>query len=140
MPIVRLYWRILKPKTHGVKVLILHPTNREMVLLVRHSYGNKKLWNLPGGGYNPKNESAIVAAQRELNEELDTKLHDPHYLCLYETNAEGKRDTVTVIQGEIDTDHFSLDEEIADYEWCTFAEAFVRDDVARVVRHSIRHL
>jgi ADP-ribose pyrophosphatase YjhB (NUDIX family) len=70
MPGMRLYWKIFKPRSYGVKVAIMHPANPEKLLLVRHSYGNTTLWNIPGGGYNPKKETAQNAAAREVLEEL----------------------------------------------------------------------
>jgi len=58
-PLAKIYWRILKPKTFGVKAIIVHPENSEQILLIQNSYGSKKIWNLPGGGYNPKKENKI---------------------------------------------------------------------------------
>lgn len=140
MPAVRLYWKIIKPRTFGVKVALLHPQNQNLVLLVRHSYGDQQLWNLPGGGFNPKKETAIVAAEREVLEELNTKLENVRELCLYQTSGEGKRDTVTVFTGSVSTEHFVCNQEIAEYKWFETSEVFTNSNVARVARQAVRAL
>jgi 8-oxo-dGTP pyrophosphatase MutT (NUDIX family) len=66
---LQLYWLIARPTVHGVKCVV---TNRERVLLVRHSYG-PRVWDLPGGGVKAA-ESAIVAARREMAEELGIEI------------------------------------------------------------------
>src|SRR3989338_69091 len=86
MPMVKLYWRVLQPKSFGVKVLITYPTETSKVLLVRHSYGNTSLWNIPGGGYNPKKESAEIAAKREVFEELGVEVTQLSLLGEYLTS------------------------------------------------------
>ena len=49
----------------------------ERVLLVRHTYGDRQRWELPGG-YVHRDEAPAVAARRELREEvgLDLALDD----------------------------------------------------------------
>lgn len=137
MPVVKLYWRIFKPKTFGVKVLIFHPKDKGKVLLVRHSYGNKNLWNFPGGGYCPKKETAIQAAKREVQEELFCRIKDCKELCVYKTSGEGKRDTVSVIMCTVDDESFKTGAEIDSYEWVTLSEVLARENISRVVRHAI---
>lgn len=64
LPVARLYWRLTRPMTLGVRIIA---TNEEgQILLVRHSYIQG--WFLPGGGVE-KGETAIQAAVRELAEE-----------------------------------------------------------------------
>lgn len=97
MPLVRLYWRVFKPKTHGVRVLIVSASDADTrVLLVRHAYGDQSLWNIPGGGFNPKKESAAEAARREVTEELSLDCVDLREIGMYQTEGEGKRDTVVL--------------------------------------------
>lgn len=140
MPAVRLYWKIFKPQTFGVKVLILHPQNKNLILLVRHSYGDRQLWNLPGGGFNPKKETAKVAAEREVFEELNTKLDNTKELCLYQTSGEGKQDTVTVFTGSVSTAHFVGSQEIAEYKWFEISEVLANSNVARLAKQAVRAL
>lgn len=65
LPIVRLYWRIFKPKTFGVKVIV---ENNDKFLLIRNSYGRKR-WTFPGGKIE-NNEEPKDAAFREVKEEV----------------------------------------------------------------------
>lgn len=138
MPVVRLYWRIFKPQTFGVKVLIKHPTKNNEVLLVLHSYGNKTLWNIPGGGYNPKKESAIEAAEREVKEELGVDIFDLVQVGEYKTSGEGKQDTVAMFVGVIDSSNdLKPNAEVAEIIWQSYQITLKRDDVARVARRTI---
>jgi 8-oxo-dGTP diphosphatase len=102
-PVLHLYWRTFRPRTYGVRALILHPDTSDRILLVRHTYGDRMLWNLPGGGFNPKKEIAMQAAIREIKEELGADLINPIEICSYYTDAQGKCDTVTVVQGDVHT-------------------------------------
>ena len=61
----RLYWRLTRPRTLGVRAIVLDPAGR--VALVRHTYGEH--WYLPGGGVKKK-ESFAAALARELREEV----------------------------------------------------------------------
>ena len=44
--ILRVYWRIFKPITLGVRAVVVNDKNE--ILLVKHTYQNN--WFLPGGG------------------------------------------------------------------------------------------
>jgi 8-oxo-dGTP pyrophosphatase MutT (NUDIX family) len=90
-PIRRLYWKIAKPKTFGVKVAIYSPNEQE-VILVRHRYGSSALM-LPGGALE-KGETIEQAAEREILEELNIKISNLRHLHTYVSEGEGKRDTV----------------------------------------------
>lgn len=63
---LRGWWRIARPHTVGVKCVI-HDGDR--VLLVRHTYGDRRCWELPGGGVR-RAEAPEAAARREAREEL----------------------------------------------------------------------
>ena len=116
LPFLQLYWRWAKPKTFGVKVIIQHPQSGQ-VLLVQHSYGDTSIWHLPGGGYNPKRESAEDAAHREVFEELGIGLVELTHLAEYKTSAEGKRDTVTIFTAVAKSEELTLSSEIKSAEW-----------------------
>jgi len=62
--LMRIYWWIRRPRTHGALVAIWHDRK---ILLIRNSYHN--YFSLPGG-YVHTNESAANAAARELEEEI----------------------------------------------------------------------
>lgn len=84
----KIYWFIFRPKTFGVKALIL---KNDKILVVNHSYEN--LLMLPGGkiNNNEKPEDAIV---REIKEELSIDICDPKLFGTYKSTSEYKKDTV----------------------------------------------
>ncbi|MGF1469585.1 MAG: NUDIX domain-containing protein [Sandaracinaceae bacterium] len=62
--VMRTYWKVRRPHTHGSLIAIWH---KGSILLVRTSY--LSYWNLPGG-YVKRGETAKQAALRELGEEV----------------------------------------------------------------------
>lgn len=86
----RLYWRIFKPITMGVKVLLVRD---ERVLLVRHSY--QPGWFLPGGGVK-RGETIETAVRREVREELGGTLGDLTLLGVYSSIDRERNDHVLV--------------------------------------------
>ncbi len=65
----RLLWirgRLWPRRGRGVKCIITHQGE---VLLVRHTYGPRGVWQLPGGAAH-RGESPLHTAQREMQEEL----------------------------------------------------------------------
>lgn len=139
LPIAKLYWYIFKPQSFGARVLIIHPQDPNKVLLVLHSYGNSTLWNIPGGGYKPKKESADAAAKREVFEELGVEITNLSVLGEYQTTGEGKIDTVTMFSGTvIDVGDICLNHEISQLAWVEQETIGSRgDDVARVARRAV---
>jgi 8-oxo-dGTP diphosphatase len=95
--LMRSYWRLRHPTTHGSLVAIW---NRGEVLLVRNSY--VPYYGLPGG-YVRRGESARDAAMRELFEEVGvTAKSDDLRLLLEETHEwEGKHDHVQIFALEL---------------------------------------
>jgi ADP-ribose pyrophosphatase YjhB (NUDIX family) len=114
------YWRVAKPTTYGVKVLIVHAADAERVLLVRHSYGDRSLWSLPGGGYRPARETPDQAARRECVEELGVEL-DPLALVLAEhlTANEGRQGHLKIVRLYASSDAMSPNGEILEARWTT---------------------
>jgi mutator protein MutT len=86
----KLYWKIIKPITIGVRIIII---NDNKVLLVKHSYGGK--WYLPGGKVE-KNESLREAIKRELKEELNIDLKEFDLFGAYSNNNEYKNDHIII--------------------------------------------
>ncbi len=64
-PLFRLWMRVSRPMTLGVRALVFDETGR--VGLVRHTY--KRGWHLPGGGVE-RGETAERSLMRECREEL----------------------------------------------------------------------
>lgn len=132
-----LYWRILKPRTFGVKGVILNPENRNQLLLVHHSYGAQDRWNLPGGGYNPKRETPEEAIRRELREELSFDCKAVDVLGDYYTDAQGKRDTVTILLCKPLSLEFRLNNELIATKWVALSEIQSSQNYYRVVRRAV---
>lgn len=110
---MKLYWRIFKPKTTGVKVFVKY---KDKVLFVQHSYGRKS-WTLPGGGAK-KNENLEETARREVKEEVGIKLDKITNKGSFFYNEEGKQDTIFVFFAEIDNDAVKIDNlEIQNASW-----------------------
>lgn len=114
----RVYWRIAKPTTYGVKALIIHPVDSDRVLLVQHSYGDQSLWSLPGGGYKPTRETPEQAARRECIEELGIEL-DSFALVLEEhlTTSGGKQGHLKIVRLHAISDEISPNGEISEARW-----------------------
>ena len=108
------------------------------MLLVRHSYGNTTLWNIPGGGYNPKKETVETAATREVFEELGVKIINLQFLDNYQTTGEGKKDIVTMFKGSIeDVEKIVPNSEISEMEWVLAETMSTRgNEIARVARRA----
>lgn len=61
------YAFVVRPRVGGVKCLVRDERGR--ALFVRHAYGDRAAWELPGGGLKPP-ESPLEAVRREAREEL----------------------------------------------------------------------
>jgi ADP-ribose pyrophosphatase YjhB (NUDIX family) len=87
-----LVWRITKPRTIGVRAILLDQDDR--VALVRHTYTDH--WYLPGGGVK-KGESVEAAILRELEEEVAvTQVTVERVLGVYHSRREGKDDHIII--------------------------------------------
>lgn len=95
---------------------------------MQHTYGNIAMWHIPGGGFRPGSEAAEVAVQRELQEELGARLISPIFLADYYTESQGKRDTVFIYFGTLESDKLVLNPEIRAIRWASIAE--LADDPA----------
>lgn len=88
----RLVWRVTRPRTIGVRAVLLDGDGR--IALVRHRYIDG--WYLPGGGVE-KGEAIADALHRELAEEVaigDATVE--RVLGVYHNRREGKDDHVVV--------------------------------------------
>jgi 8-oxo-dGTP diphosphatase len=114
----RTWWKIRKPATFGVKVLLIHPDDPAQCLIVRHSYSDSAWWGMPGGGYRPGRETPEQAGVREVCEELALTVNDvPTVLDTVSTTLEGKRDTLTIVQATPVSASFVRSPEIAEARW-----------------------
>jgi 8-oxo-dGTP diphosphatase len=112
------YWKVFKPNTFGVKALILHPSDPEACLMVRHSYSDQERWGLPGGGYRPRKESAEKAIRRECMEELGLGFSATvDVLEELVTELEGKRDHLTIFRATALSAQIRPNREILEARW-----------------------
>lgn len=112
-PLALLYWKIGRPETTGVKVIL---KNQDEILLVINTYGSRK-WSLPGGGVL-KGESLLGAAKRETFEEVGIEAVDLVSHGSFFFDGLGKKDTIWVYSTEVKSRNFHLQsEEISDARW-----------------------
>lgn len=88
-------WRWRKPMLDGCRVLALDRQGR--VLLVRHSYGSGA-WMPPGGGM-ARGEDPVLAAIRELGEELGCGLAGARLVDVIDDTMHGAGNRVHVVRG-----------------------------------------
>jgi 8-oxo-dGTP diphosphatase len=115
--IMRVYWRVARPTTHGALVGIWHDGE---ILLVRNSYVS--YYGVPGG-YIKGTETPVMAAVRELAEEVGIRTApEDLVLGLHETHTwEGKTDEVFIFDVELkERPAFQVDNrEVVDAEFFT---------------------
>ena len=91
-------WRLMRPRTRGVKVMLFSPSGE--IMLIRNTYGQSDLFVIPGGGIRPF-ENPEQAARREIREELGCELAGLTLLSIHFTAVEGKRDTIYLFKATI---------------------------------------
>ena len=96
-PLLRLYWRVLRPEVLGVRCLV---ECEGRVLLIRNPYGPMK-WDLPGGGVR-RGEEPERAARREVLEEVGVTLSGLQLLGRYTGTEYYDRDTVVCFYARAD--------------------------------------
>lgn len=112
---LRLYWRLARPVTLGVRVLAL---DGDRVLLIRHTYQSG--WFLPGGGVK-RGETLEAAARRELHEETGLSAESLDLAGLFTGTSEGKTDHVAVYRTAIAGQPHSRSPEVAEARWFSMA-------------------
>jgi 8-oxo-dGTP diphosphatase len=128
--VMRLWWRIARPVKEGVKCVL---TRDGEILLVRHTYADRRRWELPGGGIK-RREQPLDAARRETREELGIDVRDWTPLGDLFERAHGKHDHLWCFAAELDGRPLELDRaEIAEARW--FSE---EDLPPRTARHVAR--
>jgi 8-oxo-dGTP pyrophosphatase MutT (NUDIX family) len=93
---LRGYWLVRRPEVAGVKCVL---TDRDRVLLVQHTYGDRE-WDLPGGSIK-RGELPIDAARREMGEELGLVIDEWVPLGRLLANMHHRRDTMHCFQAEL---------------------------------------
>ncbi len=95
--LISAYSLVRHPRARGVKCVLLHG---DSVVLVRHSYGPRRVWHIPGGGLH-RGESTVPAAQREMREELGLRGVDFHGLGQLELELAHRRVTIDCVHAEL---------------------------------------
>jgi ADP-ribose pyrophosphatase YjhB (NUDIX family) len=113
--LLRPWWRITRPRTHGVKVVV---RCGERVLVVRHAYARRHLWDLPGGFVRGEEDPAD-AALREIREELGiVDVEAVVSLGATPSRADGKREVIHAFRVDVADDAVVPDiAELADVRW-----------------------
>jgi 8-oxo-dGTP pyrophosphatase MutT (NUDIX family) len=116
---LRAYWRVARPHTRGVKCVVRHG---DAVLFVRHSYGDRGHWELPGGGIK-RGEDPRDTAAREANEELGLDLAAWRALGTVEVYGYGKQTTVFCFEAVAHDRILTVDAgEIEEARWFALAD------------------
>jgi 8-oxo-dGTP pyrophosphatase MutT (NUDIX family) len=112
-PFVRVYWRVIQPKSFGARALVFHG---DRVLLIKTAYGTH--WQTPGGTMNAR-ETPEQCVLRELREEtgLDGVVREK--LGLYTSSAEGKHDTIHLFIIDAQQDNLVIEWELKTARWFT---------------------
>ena len=125
--VLQVFWFLARPRKEGVKCLV---TDRDRVLLVRHTYGRRS-WDVPGGSIK-RRESPLSAAQREMSEELG--LDGAQWAEIGEVRGrlDHRRDVIHCFRVELSAPKLTLDEgELETASW--FPRGHLPDDLAPYV-------
>lgn len=90
----RQLWKILRPTTLGVKMMLF---DNHQILLVNTRYSSR--WSLPGGKVK-KMEMPRAAALRELVEETGVSVTECKMMGVYSNFSEYKNDTIILYTAE----------------------------------------
>jgi 8-oxo-dGTP pyrophosphatase MutT (NUDIX family) len=125
--VLQVFWFVTRPTKRGVKCVV---TDRDRVLLVRHTYGRRS-WDFPGGSMK-RRESPVAAARREMTEELG--LDDADWTPIGELHGrlDRRHDTIHCFRVELCEPDLRLDlGELATARW--FARDALPDDLGPYV-------
>jgi 8-oxo-dGTP pyrophosphatase MutT (NUDIX family) len=125
--LLQVYWFLARPHVLGVKCLL---TDGDSVLLVRHTYGDRR-WDLPGGTLK-RGEEPVAGARREIAEELGLTIDDWDALGELSACVGHRHDELYCFRAELRAPDLTLQKrELATARW--FPRAEVPAKVARYV-------
>ena len=90
---LRVWAFVARPRARGVKCLLRDDSGR--AVFVRHHYGDRRRWELPGGGAH-RGEPLADAARREAHEELGADVREWEELGTATGDWYGKAEVLTV--------------------------------------------
>jgi 8-oxo-dGTP pyrophosphatase MutT (NUDIX family) len=112
--LLSVYWLLVRPTKRGVVCLL---RRGDEVLLVRHTYGPRQQWDLPGGGLR-RHEDPQAGIEREIREELGVELAEPRFLGELFERIGGKHDQLWCFGAEIGDQAITPSAvEIAEVRW-----------------------
>ena len=113
--VLRVYWFVRRPKAVGVKCAVV---DGERVVLVRHTYGDRHVWDMPGGAVK-RGETTLEAARREVREEIGVEAGEWRDLGGIFLIIRGKRNRLYGCAAVVDPDTPVVADqvEIAEAEW-----------------------
>jgi ADP-ribose pyrophosphatase YjhB (NUDIX family) len=91
------WWFVRRPHTRGVKCIV---RDGGQVLFVRHTYGRRADWELPGGSL-ARREAPEAAVRREVREELGVELRDLREVGRVEVSGQHKRTLLHCFEGAV---------------------------------------
>lgn len=95
--VLSIYWLVAQPTKRGVVCVL---TRDGDVLLVRHTYGRRWQWDLPGGGMR-RREEPLQAVEREVREEIGVEPDEFVLLGELFERIGGKHDQLWCFTAEI---------------------------------------
>ncbi|MEI2701572.1 MAG: NUDIX hydrolase [Baekduia sp.] len=95
---LRPYWKIASPRSVGTKVVVRFG---DEVLLLKHSYARRRVWDLPGG-FVQADERAVDAVCRELDEELGVAPRSVRCISRQLGAGENKNETLLTFVAELE--------------------------------------
>ncbi len=114
------YAFVRRPRVRGVMCVV--SDGRDRVLLVRHTYGDRSAWELPGGWVG-RGEDPREAARREAHEELGVRIGEWHDLGVVNGLWHFKHERLAFYAGGWPGGAATLDPvEIAEARWFDPAE------------------
>jgi ADP-ribose pyrophosphatase YjhB (NUDIX family) len=130
--VLRPWWFLTRPTTMGVKAVV---RCGDEVLLVRHTYARRRLWDAPGGFLRP-GEDPERAAMRELAEELGVRPTAMMMISRAPSNADHKRETLIAYAADVPDRHVTPSPaEIGEARW--FHHAALPPASTRIARRLV---
>jgi ADP-ribose pyrophosphatase YjhB (NUDIX family) len=112
--VLRPWWFLTRPKVTGIKAVV---RCGDEVLLVRHTYGPRRRWDVPGG-FVKRGEEGEFALRRELAEELDVHPVSAKVIARAPSRKDHKRETrITYVADVADKVVAPSVAEIAEARW-----------------------
>ena len=116
--LLRVWWLVRAPSADGVKFVV---RDGDDAVFVRHTYGDRAAWELPGGGVR-RGEDPHAAAAREAREELGVDGVEWAPVGSFRARSHRRTVTISCFEAWPGTRALALDAaEIAEARWAPLA-------------------